>query len=752
MPNSNQNFSVLQGYVFSIATIRIFLVAGCIFLLFPIHSMAQKHAPVYRPKLGLVLSGGGAKGFAHIGALKVFEEAGLHFDYIGGTSMGSIVGGMYAAGYSPDSMVSLVRKQSWNDIMNDKIPRKFIPIEEKQNADRFVITFPIKKRKIQMKQGLVTGQLIELLLSRITSPVYMVSDFDYMPTPFVCVATDLVNGENVVIRKGQLQQAIRASMSIPSYFRPVELDGRLLVDGGVVNNYPVKEVRDLGADIIIGVDVQTGLYTKDELNSMVRVLDQVTSFYRMSSYEKGMSETDIYIQPDLVPYSIMSFSDYDSIINRGERDARKFLPQLKRLADSLNAIEPVVNCVRDAQPLDSVYVVLIEYRGLKNVSKSFINGTLAIKPGTWVKLDELENRIKHAYGSGFFEYITYSLLPIEGKGSYLLIDAKEASSGILGAGIHYDSDYKVGFLLNATFKNVLFKGSKAFIDLSLGENPKLSAFYLIDRGGKPGFGMRGTAFTLKLNSYSNGSINESFKVVQYKAESFLHFNFENSVKFRTGTEFEYIKFESIIHPENSINYSPMLSFFVNWGIDTYDKASFPTSGVKMNATGKYVTLLGNNTLNKDFSNAFSVYAMYNQCVPVLPKHVFSYGVSLGVVLNNKIPTPQHWFILGGQTYNNYYDTFIPFTGLRFIEKSGLSTFVTKFAWQYNVYGNFYLTAKWDLGIMDDNFEKMLNEASLISGFGLSVGYNSFIGPVEVSFMGTNLNKGMTNFINIGYTF
>jgi len=730
----------------------IALVVFSFLISFPFQLRAQDTVVSARPKLGLVLSGGGAKGFAHIGALRVFEEAGLQFDYVGGTSMGSIVGGLYAMGYHPDSMRKLVSRQNWNEVMNDRLPRKYIPVEEKTNADQFVVTFPFQKRKVNLKQGLISGQRIDMLLSRLTSPAYHLSDFNQLPLPFVCVATDLETGENVIIRKGQLNQAIRASMSIPSFFAPVEIDGRILIDGGVVNNYPVEEVRAMGADIIIGVDVQSALNNRDDLNSMVKILNQVASFYRVDAYYKGLEKTDIFIKPDLKPYEMMSFNSYDSIIARGEQAARQVFPQLKRLADSINALGNHKQIVFETKPLDSVLVGLVEYRGLKNVSRSFIDGTLAIEPGTWVKLDELENNIKYAYGSGFFESVSYSLQTYEGVGSRLVIEAREASSGALGAGINYNSDYKASVLLNATFKNVVFKGSKVFVDLNLGENPRISTLYLIDRGFSPGFGVRATLFKLKLNEYKHNKIIEVYSVVQSKAEAFMHIAYQNSLQFRTGAEIEYIKIETDIDPGQTIDYSPYLNFFASWEIDTYNRSFYPTKGVRLSAKVKYISAISENWTRDIFANSLMAFVKYNHNIPIFDKHTFRGGVNAGVTYKDNTPPPQHWFILGGQTQNNYFDGFLPFTGLHFVELAGNTTFSTKLAWQYQFYPKFYLMAKWDLGYVADMFEDLFEQPRLISGFGITAGYDSFIGPIELSLMGSNINNGMMNYINIGFMF
>lgn len=199
------------------------LTAASVLWLLSFHSsfaLSDSKPENKRPRLGLVLSGGGAKGFAHVGALKVFAEAGLHFDYVGGTSMGSIIGSLYALNYDPDTIASIIRSQDWDATMNDRIPRAYIPIEEKQNADRFIITFPIVEKKVKLKEALVAGQMVDLLLAKYLSPAYGITDFSKLPTPFLCIATNLEDGTAVVLRDGILHRAVRASMSIPSFFQP----------------------------------------------------------------------------------------------------------------------------------------------------------------------------------------------------------------------------------------------------------------------------------------------------------------------------------------------------------------------------------------------------------------------------------------------------------------------------------------------------------------------------------------------------
>lgn len=743
--NLNFEFNYLKPFY-----LTLFLVL--VTLLWPYLLLAQQaDSTQKRPKLGLVLSGGGAKGFAHIGAIKVFEEAGLKFDYVGGTSMGSIIGGLYALGYDSDEMMRIIRNQNWSHLLSDRIPRRYIPIEEKYNADRFVTTFPFRKRKIQLRQGLYSGEMIDLLLAHYTSQAYLYDNFGDLPLPFLCIGTNLEDGSSVILDKGILHQAMRASMSIPSYFTPINIDGTVLVDGGVVNNYPVQEVRDMGADIIVGVDVQAGLHHREQLTSMTKIMEQITAFHRTKANILGKEKTDIYINPDMGGFDMMSFDANDTIIKLGEAAARMELPRLKKLADSLNVFGGGNDRKLDAKPLDSVFVASIQYRGLKNVSRSFLEGALQFEAREWIQMDEITSGILSAYGSGFFESVKYHFLP-DIEGVVLVVEVDEASSGILGAGIHYDSDYKVALLLNATFKNVFYKGSKLFIDLNLGENSRLSAFYLIDRGRKPGLGFKFTTFSLQFNDYDKDIIVDVFNTNQNKVEVFTQISRRKTLQFRTGFEYEYIKLDTKLDGAFGADYNSYFSLFASWMADTYDRSSFPTRGIQFNLKAKYIIPVAQNWDENIFSNALMFQLKFNKSTPLSPRSTLQSGFFAGFTIKDNLPPPQHWFILGGQSQNTYYDGFIPFYGLHFVEEAGLYTLVGNFAWQYNFHRKLYLSLKLNLGVIDSDFEDMVKNFNPIAGVGVALGYDSFIGPIEVSLMGSNQNDGIMSFVNIGYWF
>jgi NTE family protein len=464
-----------------------------------------------------------------------------------------------------------------------------------------------------------------------------------------------------------------------------------------------------------------------------------------------VSISDIYIKPDLQQYDMMSFDAFEDIMRLGEESARKFFPQLKKIADSINAIYPKEPRVLDTQPLDSVFVTYIQYNGLKRVSKEFLDGALGISPRSWVNIFELTESLKRAYGSGFFESINYNLIRFD-EDLGLVFNIREASSGIFGAGIHYDSDYKTALLLNATFKNVAIKGSKLFIDLNLGESPRLQGLYLVDRGQKIGFGAKATFFNLKLNEYKNNNIVDVYNIFQNTGEVFAQWTFKNTMRFRAGMIFENINIRSNFSDDFLEGANPFLVGFLNWSIDSYNKNQFATRGNKLNITIKNVHPLFDLSGSDITKNSLIFSLRYDKYIPVNEKHTFKPGIMAGLTINDHLPPPQHYFLVGGQSHINYFDAFVPFTGLRFIENAGLYVITGNFAWQYNFFSSLYITAKWDLGFVTETIDDLLDKPKLLSGFGLTLGYESAIGPVEFSVMGSNINKGMTNFINIGYWF
>ena len=279
-----------------------------------------------RKKVGVVLSGGGAKGVAHIGALKVIEEAGIPIDYVVGTSMGALVGGLYSIGYTPQQLDSIVNAQNWKFLLSDTPDPETTLLSEKLKEEQYLLSVPIAGKSAHVSDaGIIKGRNISRLLSELTVGYHDSISFNRLPIPFACVSDNIVNGSKVVFHNGILATAMRASMSIPGVFAPVYLNGKVLVDGGLIDNYPVDIAGQMGAEIIIGVDVQNPLMKADELTSLSSVLGQIINPVGEESYRKNVKDSNIHIQVDVDGYSAASFNHeaLDTLMRRGKEAAMK---------------------------------------------------------------------------------------------------------------------------------------------------------------------------------------------------------------------------------------------------------------------------------------------------------------------------------------------------------------------------------------------------------------------------------------------
>ncbi len=709
-----------------------------------------------RPTVGLVLSGGGAKGFAYIGLLKVIQEAGLRIDYIGGSSIGSIVGGLYALGYHPDSIAKIIRAQNWDELLTDETDRKYIAYEEKEFGEKKIITLPIKKKKVGIAASLYQGQEINLMLNRYFSPAYDSYDFKDFQTPFLCIGTDLLTGEQVVLDKGYLPMAIRASMSIPGYFSPTDYMNYYLVDGGIVNNYPVKEVKEMGATIIVGGDVQSGLKkSREELNSLTSIINQITSFHRVEANIIGYELTDLYV-PIKMSFGMMDFEDYDSIIAIGERVSRVHFDAIKALADSLNAIEYKPVKAYDAVPLDTVFIDEVIYRGYDKMPLKYFEGAFDDMENSYVSLDEIEKAITLMYGSRFFEHIFYELKRAEGKTS-LIIDIKEGGSGYISAGVHYDNNYRGSLLISGAFRNVLGKRTKLFADLVLGVKPRLRALYIVDNGSRPGFGAALDMYTFDFDDYDKDVKINDIEFTNYKASVFVNLNLKNLYSFRAGFDYEYFQFKQKIEVDTILDrfkeFSSYGTLFATFNADTRDHQYFPTRGSRTELRFEYVMPLSKDWSEEIFTNSFVVYLKYDQSFKLSKRFVLRPGVFAGGTLRQKEFAPlQHAFAAGGLNPDNYVNTYVDFTGVQFIQSFGYHMAVIRMKLQYNFMKKMYLTLRADAGANELVAEDVFKPENFMFGYGLTYSYDSFIGPVELTVMGSNLNPKPMLILNIGFWF
>ena len=709
-----------------------------------------------RPKIGLVFSGGGAKGFAYIGMLKVFEEVGLPVDYIGGTSIGSIMGGLYAIGYNAAEIEKMIKSQDWEPLLKDEIPRKYIAYEEKEFLENAIISLPIKKRKVGLKRSMYKGQQVNLLLNRYFSPAWEITDFNKFQTPFLCVGANLYNGNAEILNSGYLPMAVRASMSIPGYFSPTHYNGMYLVDGGIVNNYPAAPLKKAGAEFFIGGDVQSKQKDSiDQFHSLTDIISQIVFFHGEAANHIADSMININIKFD-VPAGMMEFNKYDTIIAYGESIARAYKSELQALADSLNAIEKVEVKQRNTKPLDSINIANIIYHGNKDMSLIYLNNYFGQFRNSKIAFDDLEDVITTVYGTRFFKYVFYELKPVGDGKADLIINMEEASPGYLSASIHYDFDYHGSIRVNGIFRNIFGDRSKLFGDLILGTNPRFRTLYLLSNGAKPGFGLEIDMYEFGFGKYNKDVKLTNFKLSNIKASVFVTSTIKNLYSFRAGFEYEYFQFRQDIKVDSALipyeDYNSYGNIFVKFRADTRDRPYFATSGFDAEFKALYSITVSSGWADSIFTNSVVMFAKINYNICLSPKFTLKPGIFLGWTFKQDEPPVQRWFGAGGLNEINYISTLVPFTGVYFVQKLGLYSGIARLKLQYNLYEKLYLTLRSDFGAVEKTFDETVDPGNTMFGYGLTASYNSFIGPVEFTVMGSNINPSLSFFVNIGFSF
>ena len=408
-----------------------------IVLLGILYGMDLSGQPSGKPplKVGLVLSGGGARGFAHIGVLRALEDMNIPVHFVIGTSMGSVVGGLYASGLSVNELETVVLETDWNDLFDDDPPREKMSYRRKkeEREDLFDFELGLGMDGLKVGSGLITGKKLGGILRGMTLHVADIPDFNQLPIPFRAVATDLVNGEPVVIGRGDLARAMWGSMAVPGVFPAVEIEGRFVVDGGLVSNLPVEIIREFGVDVIIAVDITTPPRTHPETGSMVEVAMQSIDLLTYNNVVRSVVElnaSDVLIMPDLNDLSSTDFDKQAQFIARGYAATRELAPKLKQLSMEPQAFSAMLE-ERHISPSDYIagtVVDIVEIKGLKKMDPRLINARLKTRPGSVLDLSVLRQDLYRIDQLGVFETLGYRVNEVDGK-TRLVIDAVEDTRG-----------------------------------------------------------------------------------------------------------------------------------------------------------------------------------------------------------------------------------------------------------------------------------------------------------------------------------
>ncbi|KUJ61567.1 patatin [Flavobacteriaceae bacterium CRH] len=723
------------------------------------HAFSQeiKKDSVKRPKIGLVLSGGGAKGFAHIGVLKVLEEAGIKIDYIGGTSMGSIIGGLYASGYNATQIDSIFKQTNFDDLINDYIPRSSKNFYGKKNDELYAIVLPFSNFRVGIPEALSKGMYNYNLLSSLTRNVRHIRDFNKLPTPFLCIGTNIETGEEVLLNKGNLVQAMMASAAFPSLFTPVEIDGKLLVDGGVVNNYPIKEVRDLGADIIIGVDVQDDLMKRKNLKNATRILVQITNLQSIDKMKNKIKNTDVYIKPDIRDYGVISFDKGEEIIRKGEEAAFAVYEKIKTLTnDSTFYKKPKLKISND-----TIHIRKINSDPLDNYTREYIRGKLRFKPGSTITYNDLKAGINNLDATQNFSAISYCLQPDGNQDDLDVVLRENPTQTYLKLGLHYDGLYKSAILLNLTHKKTFLKNDVTSLDVILGDNFRYDLNYYVENGFNISFGFRS-----RLNQF-NRNVTNSFSslITENPIGNLINVDFldlTNQVYFQTifvqkflmggGFEYKYLKINSptLSNTDNIIEKSSYFSLFGYLKYDSFDKKTFPHSGLYFSSDVQtYLASSDYTNKFKPFSTTKAEIAFANT---LFKKATMKIEADAGFNIGSD-SVPFFDYIFGGYGYSKI-NNFNYFYGYDFLSISGNSYIKTALTLDYEILKKNHINISANYANLGDDIFTTVDWISVpkYSGYAVGYGLETIIGPIEIKHSWSpEMSKSFTWF-SIGFLF
>ncbi|RYY61788.1 MAG: hypothetical protein EOO05_05180 [Chitinophagaceae bacterium] len=727
-------------------------------------ALAQKT----RPKIGVTLSGGGAKGLAHIGILKAIDSAGLNISYITGTSMGAIIGSLYAVGYSGDTIEKLAHGIDWDLLLSNQSGLRSLFMEEKDEYGKYDIELPWVKSRFKISTGFLEGEELWLKLSELFYPVNDIKDFSKFSIPFNCIATDVGTGEAVVLKKGEIVSAVRSSMSIPSVFTASDYDGKKLVDGGISRNFPVRDVKQLGADYVIGSTVATGLLPSDKVKNIIHLLLQIAFFREAEDHKQEVPLCDIYIPFEMPDYNMGSFNSAIDIMQVGIERGRALYPQLRHLKDSLDAIYGVEEKINNRLPASKpVKVSSYEVNGLEHTRQSFFTNTMNIKVNHSYTADEMNDMVRKAFGTRYYARIVYSIKPLPDGSSRVTFNVEENPLTYLKAGLHYNRFSGIGLIGNITTRNFFLPNSRSLAAINLGETFRLKAEHLQYLGRLKNWGV-----TLKtqldrfdFNTYDQSKQTGLYQQNNWELSEKLHYSPTRFFTIGAGHKFEWVQYDpTILRPvdlRGSTNFSSFLGYVK---FNTLDRNNFPRRGVKIDIEGSRVSrqteridfLVGGvapadpDSIQIDTSPYFRVWTSAEGYLPAGPKTSLFLQVQQGINFNYSRNVGNE-FIIGGMT--RMFRNQVTFAGLQEGALYSTAMATLQAGLRRQVFPGAYLTGR--ANVLFNNFisrSSFFENRDFYSGYALTFSYNFALGPLDLSVMYCDQTRKVQTYINLGIPF
>lgn len=761
-----------------------------------------------RPKVGLVLSGGGAKGAAHIGVLKYIEEAGIPIDYIAGTSMGSIVGGMYALGYSADEILEIISRVDWDRLISNEVDRRKISFTRKseKGVHLFNLPFSFKTRKEDLQSssfrnslpnGLVSGDNLINLFNSLSVGYSDSLSFADLPIPFICIATNMLSGEADVLDSGEFTKSLRASMAIPVLFDPIKMGNTLYVDGGLTTNFPAEQCRAMGADYVIGVSMSPGLEDNPEnLSSILPQVKQLKEIITDKDFDKYHEHCDIFISPDLKGVGMLSF-DAESVA----RVTQSGYEAASALAADFEALKSKIFVEGDSAPKsqthkkainileERVLVSKIELVGVDHEIERWMRRACTVHAGDFVCKSDIDESVSIYYGTGSYESITYTLhCDTETPDGYILrFNFVEKPPHNFGLGFRFDSQDMLSVLLHIGINNNRMSGFKADLDTKLGGNQWLKLNLSYGHMLYPQINVAYHFRNSELDVYDMDKLDMNEKFLQHKLRVYLSENYSRTFSLGFGFEAEMLspkKVMYLLYDVVDADYQSVttLGAFAYLNYDNRNKNRFPTRGIKgrVDYSWKDCTLSKSGVEQLNFGSlAFGIEGY----VPVIENRfvivpqlygsfLFGKGAVNGVtdgwnpIFNGPVPMyPYMNNVVGGAEMGRYIDHQLPFIGLNKTSFAFNNVAILRADMRVRVHKNHYLTAMVNYarsGVDIKNFfcerDPLLwgslydYNASNWWGAGVRYSIDTKVGPLNFDVSSSNISKKVNLYFSFGYYF
>ncbi|WP_423127086.1 patatin-like phospholipase family protein [Gaoshiqia sp. Z1-71] len=703
------------------------------------------------PKVAVVLSGGGAKGFAHVGVLKVLEEEGIPIDIIVGTSIGSLIGGFYSIGYSADEIQKIIEKQDWEAILSDDVPRLCLSENDKVLSQRYLFSLPYSdEKKLSLPMGMIKGQNVMNLFCGLAGNVPADADFTKLPVSFACVAANLETGREVVMKNGFLPSAMYSSMAIPGAFGPSKRDGMILVDGGVVNNFPVDVAKEMGADIIIGVDIRGGFYTRDEIKSMGKILGQMINFLGMEKDAANSGICDLIIRPDIAGYSVSSFTGEaaDTLFLRGKKAAGLVRDQLSEMKEKYQ-LKPREKSRAFIAP-EEWEINDLNLTGAKQMNESFLLKRFNLPvPGSY-SYEEIKDAIDRLYGYGGFDKIYFTLNEHASGGKTLELTITTEKEFSMNIGFKVNTTDAAALLLNLTRKNYSNTLGLLSASVELSANPGFSLMAETNKNDFPALGTEIKGKYQNYDIYEKGDKLMNADLFYASGSIYLYQSFLRWYHIGFGLQEEY--FNGDVFTKGN-TFSPVSSAQIDrfntnvysyFSVDNMDNFYFPVKGTNLYAEF---------SLNADFKNENVNSALLFKMKNVIP--LWHNTVLLCNLYGRALFSPEYLMVkttfIGGDSYSQYFSYHLPFYGLPPVVVADRYSAIGLLGLRLKLPKSQYVSFMFNL-LQQGSSPADWAEANTVYGGGIKYSVKTMIGPMDIGMGYSNLSDELSFSANLGYWF